>query len=116
VANIQVCLKMAAVVARMQHQRLPVQHRVLDTPTCRAQAYGGQPLIVGFRYQGAQFQPPQHKAHLPKAHQVVRAVARHQVLALLFTLAAMAARQYCKPQPQTSNVAVAVLALLAQAV
>jgi hypothetical protein len=62
-------------------------------------------------------QPPQQKAHLLKVHQAARVVqGLGQVLALLFTLAATAAHQYCKHQPQTSNVAVAVLALLAQAV
>jgi hypothetical protein len=54
---------------------------------------------------------------LQKAHQAARVVrGLDQVLALLFTLAATAARQSCRPQPQTNNVAAGVLALLARQV
>jgi hypothetical protein len=117
VANIQARLKMAAVVARMQHQRLPVQYRVLDTPTCREQAFGGQPLTLGFGLQLTALQPPQQKAHLLKVHQAARVVqGLGQVLALLFTLAATAARQCFKLLERINNVAVAVLVRLVQMV
>jgi hypothetical protein len=82
-ANIQVCLKTVAVAARMQHQRLPTQHPVLGTPTCQAQAFGVQPLTVGFGYQGARSQLHRKKAYSLKVHQVAQVVARHQVLAVL---------------------------------
>jgi hypothetical protein len=105
------------VAAHTQNRRLPALHRVLDTPTCREQALGVQPLTVGFERWVAQPQPPQQKAHLRKAHQAARAVrGLGQVLALLFTLAAAAAHQCFKPQPQTNSVAAVVLVLLAQMV
>jgi hypothetical protein len=109
---------MAAVAVRMQHPRLPTQHLARDTPTCRAQAFGGQPLIVGFGYQEAHFQPPQQKVYLPKAHRVVRAVARHQVLVELqqSSVGATAAHQESNLRQHLSSGEVAVLERLAQLV